>query len=293
MFVGAVAVVEALIGDGFVQTPQARRVLVAESDHVPARDPRPVRLSLLVGKEACRKIVTEALAHGRGLRRLAKIRADCVLQGMSEFVQDRLAVLGIVDSARAEGEPAQPRAVPGIVLGRAAHVGTEGCAEDGAAPAIAERFQIADRTVDMKINHRLLEPRLCAREDETPVRLLHAALGEAGGHALAVEPTSAIEISEGNSAVRRRGRLAHAAVLEQFAPISERDDRVGIEDLRLPDGQGQIVILAENLAVAAVNMDDPFLSRPLAVDAYAKGGAQFLLLGEPHPLDPEDAAVAR
>src|SRR5262245_44643198 len=73
MLVGALAVVEALIGDGPVQAPQARRVPIA-GDAVPARDRGPVASPLLLREEAGGKVVAEALAHGRGLRRLPEVR---------------------------------------------------------------------------------------------------------------------------------------------------------------------------------------------------------------------------
>jgi hypothetical protein len=95
-------------------------------------------------EEACRPIITEALAHRGSFCRLPEIGTNRILNCVSEFVDDRFPIFGIVDVAGPVGQQSVPRAEPGVVLSSAIDLDAYGFGKDCARPAIAKAFQITD-----------------------------------------------------------------------------------------------------------------------------------------------------
>src|SRR5262249_31831132 len=112
---------------------------------------------------------------------------DGVLEGMPELVEHRLPVLGVIDVARAEGERALARAVPGVVVAGAARVDADRLAEDATAAAVAEALQIRDGLVDMVVDGDFLEAFVEARHREVEPRSRETRPREPRGDAPAVE----------------------------------------------------------------------------------------------------------
>ena len=112
VFVGVLAVIERFVGQFFIHPADTGRIVRCVFDPVPGPHRCSIVLSLLVGEETCRKIITKTFTHRRRLSRLAKARTDSILNCVPQFVKNDLSILGIVDAAKSERQTTVMRAEP-------------------------------------------------------------------------------------------------------------------------------------------------------------------------------------
>ena len=275
--------IEALVGQVGVESADRGRRAVAAGT-VPRHDDVPIARGLGRGEEARREVVAEAFAHGRGLRGRAEVWTDGVLERVPELVEHRLSVLGIVDVARAEGERALARAVPGVVVAGAARVHPDRLVEHAPAAAIAEALQVDDGLVDVVIGGDLLEARVRARHDEVEPGPRDPWPREPRGHATAVEPAMAAERCELHGDVGEGGRPLDASARGEGREVVSAGHGIGQEDAGPARGLGEVVHAGEDPPADRVHVGDDLGARLRAVDADAPRGMEEAPRGEPQEL---------
>src|SRR6185437_1573196 len=129
-----------------------------------------------------------------------------VLNSVAELMKDDLRVFGVVNSAEPERDAAIVRAVPRVVLVRSVGVNCQRLAEDRAAPAIPERFQIPDRSIYVKIGHHFFEGAVVASEIQIPIGQSHAAAREVCGNSATVKRLATSQGTQSDANVRTVGR---------------------------------------------------------------------------------------
>src|SRR5215468_1571468 len=141
--------VEGLVRHGRVDPPHARRPVRRIIDPIPTAERLAIRLWLLSREETHGKIVSEAFPHGRGLLGLAELRANSVLYCVSEFMQNDLGVLGVVDAAGAVHDAARVRTVFRVVFAGAAGVDGNRRVKEPARSTVTEIFEVAHGSIDV------------------------------------------------------------------------------------------------------------------------------------------------